>query len=59
MLSWYWKAQHRALSLYIEADENVWLQMLDDGRAHTDMRPTHELLKRSVQCFFEGWLPNG
>jgi len=57
VLSWIWKSQQRELSVYIGADQRVSLHMFDRERNHIDLTPTHELLKRSVQCFFEGWVP--
>lgn len=59
VIHWLWQAKQRSLGLYIEKDESVWLQMLDRGYSRTDMKPTHEVLKRCVQSFFEGWVPNG
>ena len=58
-LSWYWKAQHRTLTVAVSRDLGVSLRMLDQDTYQEHERPSHELLKRSVQCFFDGWLPNG
>lgn len=54
VLCWLWQKRVRSLSIYVEPDLNVSLMMLD-GEFSTTEKPTHELLKRYVQCFFEGW----
>ena len=58
MLSWLWRQEQKSFSLCIEVDLSVSLMMVDRERSLHEVA-THELLKRSVQCFFEGWVPIG
>ncbi len=57
-LSWLWRDRGRSLTIYVERDQSVWVQLLDAGLANTDTRPTHTTLKRYVHVFFEGWDPS-
>jgi hypothetical protein len=57
-LSWFWQAQHRTLTLTVDHEGRVDLLLLDAEAVQDTENPAHEVVKRSVQCFFEGWAPS-
>lgn len=57
-LSWFWQNQHRSLTVIVNLEGRVELLLLHGGAAQTTEQPGHDVVKRSVQCFFDGWQPS-
>jgi len=56
-IGWLNQREGRALTLYIDAESRVSLQLGDKGRWQATDNPDHTQLKTAVQTFFAGWTP--
>jgi len=57
-LSWFWEAKLRTLTVGVDHEGRVELLLLDEESYQNTENPAHEVVKRSVQCFFDGWSPS-
>jgi hypothetical protein len=53
-LSWFWIDEQRALTVSVSEQLVPRLLLIDGTRVSLTEHPTHEQVKRAVQCFFEG-----
>ena len=56
-LSWFWLNEQRSFTLSVGDGVAPTLILMDGTRNEVTDAPSHDKLKRAVQCFFEGWSP--